>query len=355
MKRRAVVLFPGRGSYGSRDRGSLRRHDADARVAALARAHAAEIDAMRGRLNLPPIAELDAAELKPTVHLRAENATPLIVLASLLDFERVRGRFEIVGVGGNSLGWTTSLVASGALEPADGFRLAQETALAQSRLAPGGQLVMPVVDAAWHRDARAEREVDDALAAASAGNGAFAAGLSIRLGGYRVLAGTDAALEELERALPRRQLGERTYPQRLPMHGAYHTPLVEPVAREVQARFADLPVRRPDVPLIDGRGLIHSPWSADPSELRAYTLGPQLVETFDFTAVVRAALRELGPDVCLLAGPGTTLAGTVGQVLVEEGWRGAASRADVEAAREDPDRLLLALGHPPDFSRAIAG
>jgi len=69
------------------------------------------------------------------------------------------------------------------------------------------------------------------------------------------------------------------------------------------------------------------PITADPRELLRYTLREQVLETYDFTAAVRTALREFNPDVLLCAGPGTSLRAPVGHVVLREGWRGLRDKA----------------------------
>ena len=86
--------------------------------------------------------------------------------------------------------------------------------------------------------------------------------------------------------------------------------------------LADLPIAMPRCHLIDGFGNVHSPWSADPRELLHYTTHEQVLETFDFTACVRTAMREFQPDVLLCAGPGSSLRAPVGHCVLQEGWRG---------------------------------
>ena len=41
-----------------------------------------------------------------------------------------------------------------------------------------------------------------------------------------------------------------------------------------------------------------------------------------FRAAIRVGLREFAPDWIIVLGPGDTLSGSIGQTLVELGWRG---------------------------------
>jgi hypothetical protein len=161
---------------------------------------------------------------------------------------------------------------------------------------------------------------------------------SIRLGGYRVLAGSNAGVAHMLKALPPVRIGKVTYPFRLAQHGPYHTHLAQPVSDAARVALADLEFHVPHTTLIDGRGRRHTPWSTDVATLADYTFRAQVTTPYDFTATVRVALRELAPDRLVLPGPGNSLGGVVGQVLCEERWRGIRSKADFAAvqASEQP-------------------
>ena len=129
----------------------------------------------------------------------------------------------------------------------------------------------------------------------------------------------------------RARVGERLYPLRLALHGPYHTPLVRHVAdRAAPNGSAAWTGSAPRLALVDGRGARWSPWSTDPAALRDYTLDEQVTTPFDFAGSMRVALREWAPDLLVLPGPGNSLGGICGQVLVREGYRGIHSRADFE-------------------------
>ncbi len=86
-----------------------------------------------------------------------------------------------------------------------------------------------------------------------------------------------------------------------------------------------------------------TPWSCDVAALRDYTLGEQVVAPYDFTRSVRVVLREHAPDELVLPGPGNSLGGVCGQILVAERWHGVASRADFEALQAGPDAVVRSL------------
>jgi len=98
------------------------------------------------------------------------------------------------------------------------------------------------------------------------------------------------------------------------------------------------------VTLVDGRGARWTPWSTDPAALREYTLGDQVVTPYRFATSVRVALREIAPDLLVLPGPGNSLGGVCGQLMVAEGYRGIRTRADFEAAQRSERPVLLSMG-----------
>jgi acyl transferase domain-containing protein len=284
-----------------------------------------EAEALRKEYGLPSLLELDRERWNGEVHLRPDHASPLIYLHSMLDAAQAMREHDVVCVGGNSMGWYTAVAAAGALSFADGFRLVQEMALLQMEHGDGGQILYPLIDDQWRLDPKMEERI--AVALREGGGEAFP---SIALGGYAVLAGTEKGVAHLLERLPPVEMGPSLYPYRLKLHGPYHTPLLEGVARKAAAQLQRLGWAAPRIALVDGRGVRFSPWSTDPADLRAYTLGAQITTPYGFTASVRVALREYAPDVVVLPGPGNTLGGICGQVLVMEGYRGIRSRDDFE-------------------------
>ncbi len=337
--RRVALICPGRGAYSAASLGSL---PADHPLVGRA-------EELRARYELEPLLVLDGAErFDPSRHLRPANASPLILLASLLDAEQVLADHRVVAVAGNSLGWYTALAIGGALLFDDAFRLVQEIALLQELPAAeggsGGQVIYPLIDAAWQPDPDLEAAVGAALHDGDGGDGAAGEVYpSIDLGGYAVLAGDDAGVERLLRLLPPVRVGERLFPLRLALHGPYHTPLVEHVAVAARTALADLEWRSPTITLVDGRGARWTPWSTDPAALRDYTLGEQLTAPFDFASSVNVVLREHAPELLVLPGPGNSLGGVCGQLVVAEGYRGIRSRSDFEAAQASDRPVILSM------------
>jgi [acyl-carrier-protein] S-malonyltransferase len=330
---RVVLACPGRGAYGPASLGSLPREHPWLNAA----------EELRAGLGLPSLATLDAAEtFDPAQHLRPANAAPLTYLVTLLDAARAAEDHEVVAVAGNSLGWQSALGVAGALSFEDGFRLVQQLALLSERAlpgaAPGGQVIYPLTDAAWHPDPALQSAVDVAL---SQVNGD--AHTAIELGGYIMLAGTEPGVGKLLAALPQVRVGEQVYPLRSPLASPSHTPLAGQLASAARELLDDLAWRQPATTLIDGRGVRWTPWSTNPTALADYTLGQQMTAPYRFGTSIRVALREYAPDLLLLPGPGNSLGAICGQIVVAEGYRRIRSRKAFEAAQSGRRPVVVSM------------
>jgi len=349
MKRVAVVC-PGRGTYGRPELGILtdpRRGASAVRDEFVKRA-----DRWRAAIGRKSVSELDAADRFGSEHLKGENAAALIFTSGAVDFASLADDLDVVCVCGNSMGWYTALHVSGAFSFDDGLRLSDTMGGFQaSEGVIGGQVIVPVVDEDWRPDPVLAESVDGAVEQVN--RDGHQAWTSIRLGGYRVLAGDLDGVRLLLQSLPRQQVGEREYPFQLLGHSAFHTPLMAGTSRRAHESLSDLPWRAPSVNLIDGRGHVFRPYTARGEELRDYTFSHQVTRQYDFTTSLRVALREFAPDALVLLGPGETLGGAIGQILVEEGWSGIRSKADFIARQKGEDPILYAMGRP-DQRVAIA-
>lgn len=335
-KKTAVVICPGRGTYTKTELGYLKRYRP--RFAA----EIAAVDARLAGLGQPTVTELDDAEkFSLKTHTPGEFASTLIYSCSLMDFLAIdRGKFDIVAVTGNSMGWYTALACAGALDRDASFTLIHTMGSMMKGGVIGGQLIYPVVDEVWRPDAGKRGLVENAVAEINAVAGCEAH-MSIRFGGYAIIGGNEPALAALMKALPPAEDGK--YPFILVNHAAFHTPLLRGTSERA---FRELNVdlfRKPALPLVDGRGAIWQPYSTDVAALRDYTLGSQVYDTYDFTAAVSVALKEFAPDALILLGPGSTSGGAVGQILVQNKWGQMASKADF-SARQVKDPILFAMG-----------
>jgi malonyl CoA-acyl carrier protein transacylase len=290
------------------------------------------------------VRDLDALErFQATKHVAGEHASLLTFACSVADFHDLnQDRFEVVGVTGNSMGWYTALCVAGALPLAQAARLVEHMAAYQARNVIGGQVIYPLLDGDWNESEELETHIDNALAhVQSLGH---VAEWSIRLGGYAVLGGDRPGVKALLEALPPQKRGDRTFPTQLPMHSAFHTSLMNETSDKALQALDDLNYRRPDVPLIDGRGVVHRPHTASLSALREYTLGHQVTRPFDYTTAVESALTHCAPDVVVLLGPGNSLGGPTAQVVVSKHWFGVGQRQDLRSTTPEQTHRLLSFG-----------
>lgn len=340
MSRRLLIVCPGRGSYTRECLGSLQGRQIQGRQSAGLEA----ADRLRASLGRPGPSELDRApSYQSALHVAGENASILTAAATLADVDDLPTG-QTVAVIGNSMGWYTALAVAGALPLVEALGLIEAMGQYQAGNVIGGQIVYPLVDEAWRP--WPSPELDRALAEVP--------GLywSIRLGGQAVIGGSEAALTEAQRRLPPRRAGEREAPFRLPLHSAFHTPLMAATAARAQAESGGLGWRAPLIPMVDGRGAIYRPRHADPARIRGWTLGAQVTDAYDFALSLRVALREYAPTHVVLPGPGGSLGGAIGQVIVAEGWQGLRSR-EAFAARQREDPVLISMGRPEQRARLI--
>ena len=64
---------------------------------------------------------------------------------------------------------------------------------------------------------------------------------------------------------------------------------------------------------------------------------------FDDLLLKTVRLLEDAPDVLLLPGPGNSLGGICGQLVVAEGYRGVRSREEFEAAQRSEAPIVLSM------------
>ena len=333
MKKRIVVVCPGRGSYTKDNLGTLKNRS----NVELDLKH---MDQQRIKMEWPGITELDSMEkFKTSLHTKGEHASPLIYACSKADFLDIdQDKYEIVAIAGNSMGWYLTLAFAGSLNPQDSFHLIQTMGAMMKEGLVGGQIIYPIVNENWQVDPSKQKLVNNILEDVNS-NPDCEAFVSIYLGGYVVLAGNKKAVSELLQKLPK----EDPYPFQLVNHGAFHTPLLKEISKTAEHSLYQLNFKSPQIPMIDGRGHIWHPYSTDSKKLYDYTLGHQVLETYDFSKSIEVALKEFSPDHLVLLGPGNSLGGSIGQCLIANEWMGIKSKADfIEMQKQSP--FLISMG-----------
>ena len=323
-----LVVCPGRGTYGANELGYLARHHAGSPLMAT-------FDRQRSGRGAEAASTLDSlAKFSTARHGSGENASPLIYAAGILDFLALDpAKVEVVAVCGNSMGWYTALACAGAVSPEHGFAIADAMGVNSGTGEPGGQVLLTLVGEDWRPDPALCHEVDRAVEQ----SGTFR---SIELGGMLLVAGGERELDALLSALP--ALPGRP-PLRLAGHGPFHTPLMAQSSRRALAQLPAEWFGSPRIPLIDGEGRIWRAKVATFEAMHRYTFTTQILEPYDFTRSLAVGIKEFAPDRVVLLGPGDTMGGAIGQVLVAEKWLGMMDKVAF-ADRQSKNPFLIAMG-----------
>lgn len=266
--RRTAVLFPGQGSQTPGMGSVVATYRPDLLELACARLGTDPFDGVASSTRL---------------------AQPAIYCASLACWERA-GRPQGGLVAGHSLGELAALVAAGALDDEDGLRLAIVRGglmEAEAAASPGGMMAV-------------------------LGEGVDVDLLGARLGltvandnapGQVVLSGPVESLGEARRQL--RAAGLKAI--RLPVAGAFHSPLMAPAAKRLREALATVAFRRPLVP-------VYSSITARPFADPRADLAAALTEPVRWRQTL-ARMHGAGAREFLEVGPGDVLTGLVRRSL----------------------------------------
>ena len=334
MKKRALVICPGRGTYNATELGYLKTHHA-ARQDIIA-----AVDAVRTAKGQTTVSQLDAADkYAPSVHMTGDNASALIYACAMSDFAAIdREQYDIVAVTGNSMGWYLALACAGIVDLAGGARLVNNMGGVMHQHGAGGQIVWSICDENWNVQKDKLLFINNLMIESSIIS-EVSIHVSIRLGGMIVFAADEAGLKWLMERLPK----DDRFPLRLMHHAAFHSPLLNHVVPIARAGNPLSDFGAGEIPAIDGQGRIWSPRAFSREAIYGYTLGAQLTESYDFTRAVQVAAAEFAPDTVIVLGPGTTLGAPTVQALIASGWRGLSGKADFQA-RQQEELMLISMG-----------
>lgn len=221
---------------------------------------------------------------------------PAVFLHSVIMAKVLGEEFKPDMVAGHSLGEFSALVAAGALDFEDGLRLVAKRAAAMQKACEAQPSTMAAVlglDDKTVEDICAE--VDGVVVAAN-----------YNCPGQLVISGSieavDAACERLKAAGARRAL-------RLPVGGAFHSPLMEPAKVELQAAIETAEFKTPICPVY--QNVDAKPYT-DPEQIKANLIA-QLTAPVRWTYIVENMLAD-GVDSFMELGPGAVLQGLIKKV-----------------------------------------
>lgn len=334
-KQTAVVICPGRGTYGKTELGYLHKYHSSK----MDMIHI--IDELRKNKNQESIWDLDGRTVfSVQEHLAGENSADLIYASCYGDFNDINlDEFEIVAITGNSMGWYLACACAGVFGPKEAIKVVNTMGSQMKDGLIGGQIIFPEVDENWKHLQSLSDLIENKLREVNAitGHEAYS---SIYFGGLRVIGGNDLALKWLVNQLPKTQ---EVYPFKLIGNAAFHTPLLRETSLKAKSELPQELFSKPSIPLIDGRGKIWMPYSTNINDLWDYTLGHQVYAPYDFTRAIIVALREFAPDKLIITGPGMNLGGAVAQVLIREEHKNLKNKSDFKITQND-NPFVLAMG-----------
>lgn len=221
---------------------------------------------------------------------------PAVFLHSVIMAKALGEEFKPDMVAGHSLGEFSALVAAGALDFEDGLRLVAKRAAAMQKACEAQPSTMAAV-------LGLEDQVVEDICAKIDG---VVVAANYNCPGQLVISGSieavDAACEQLKAAGARRAL-------RLPVGGAFHSPLMEPAKVELQAAIEAAPFKAPVCPVY--QNVDAKPYT-DPEQIKANLIA-QLTAPVRWTYIVQNMLDD-GADSFVELGPGAVLQGLIKKV-----------------------------------------
>ena len=230
-----------------------------------------------------------ADELKQTKVTQPAVFLHSVILAKVMNIQPA-------AVAGHSLGEFSALVAAGALSFEDGLRLVAKRAMAMQKCCesqPGGMAAILNLDDAVVEQVCAE--VDGVVVAAN-----------YNCPGQLVISGADEAVNEactkLKEAGAKRAL-------RLPVGGAFHSPLMEAARAELEQAIAEVEFNTPVCPIYQN---VDAMPHTDAESIKANLIA-QLTAPVRWTQIAKNMIAD-GVEAFTELGPGNVLQGLIKKV-----------------------------------------
>jgi len=248
--------------------------------------------------------------------VKTVNTQPAIYLHSIAVLRLLEERgHRPEAVAGHSLGEYSACVAAGAIEHRDALRLVRRRGelMFQAGLERPGAMAAVL--------GLSEGALEEALAEARAAGTVVAANLNSP--GQVVISGDPPAVEK---AMETARARGAKRAMRLPVSGAFHSPLMRPAAEGLRAALAEVPIRDAAVPVF---GNATAAPARDAARIRE-ALEAQLVSPVRWEESVRA-MRAAGVMQFLEVGPGKVLRGLVRNIDREVAVESIGDPASLEA------------------------
>ena len=224
--------------------------------------------------------------------LKQTNITqPAIFLHSVALAKALGDSFQPAMVAGHSLGEFSALVANGTLEFADALKLVYARAMAMQKACEANPSTMAAI-------LNLEDDVVEKVCAETAG---VVVAANYNCPGQLVISGENEAIDKACEALlaagAKRAL-------KLPVGGAFHSPLMEPARIELEAAIAATPFHSPICPVYQN---VTASAVSDPEEIKK-NLIVQLTAPVRWTQTMNAMIAD-GCSEVVEVGPGKVLQG----------------------------------------------
>ena len=232
--------------------------------------------------------------------LRQTKVTqPAIFLHSVILTKAYADKFSPDMVAGHSLGEFSALVAAGALDFEDGLKLVYKRALAMQKACEAAPSTMAAIIGL----------ADDKVEEICASIDGVVVPANYNCPGQLVISGThetiDAACEKLSEAGARRAL-------KLPVGGAFHSPLMEPAKEELAAAIEQTTFKTPICPVYQN---VSTKSETDPEVIKK-NLVAQLTAPVKWTQSAQNMVAD-GMIELIECGPGAVLQGLMKKINKE--------------------------------------
>ena len=225
---------------------------------------------------------------------------PAVFLHSVISAICLGDDFQPDMVGGHSLGEFSALVAAGALSFEDGLRLVHARALAMQKaceVAPGTMAAIIALP---------DDTIEGICSEVSAEGNGVVVPANYNCPGQLVIRGNveavNAACDKLKAAGAKRALV-------LPVGGAFHSPLMQPAAEELQKAIEEVEFKTPRCPIYQN---VDAQAHTDASEIKQ-NLMAQLTASVKWTQEVNNMI-EAGATDFTECGPGKALQGMIAKI-----------------------------------------
>ena len=308
MAKRVAFLFPGQGSQ------FVGMGKEWFEGSALAREIFQKADAMVGRPLSKTCFEGPEEDLK-----RTENTQPGLYLcgvvgAALLAEAGVRAE----ATAGHSLGEYSALAAAGVFTWEDGLKLVQARGAAMNAAAESAKGTMAAI--LGLEEPQVVEACQKAQSAGVVGPANFNGPGQIVISGD--VKGVEAAVEACKALGARRAL-------LLPVHGAFHSPLMEPAVSKMRAALAGAKLSAPGVKFLAN---VTGDFMSDPEAIRE-GLAAQITSCVRWTDIMSKLIAS-GVDLFIEVGPGKVLGGIAKRMGKDIPCLSCSTPGDVAAAAQ---------------------